>query len=75
MGNLIRNLYPAGRVLDVVVIRVVGSLGHGRAKPSYTSQALLLKWVVMVYDILENPNVLLQLYSVLFNLLDTAAIR
>jgi hypothetical protein len=72
---LIRNLYPVGKVSEAVVVKLVGSLGHGRAKPSYTVQAALLKWVVMTYDILENKLVLAQLYSVLFNLLDTIAIR
>ena len=75
LASLIRNLYPAGKVPDAVVIRVVGSLGHGRAKPSYVVQAALLKWLVLVYDVLENPRVLAQLYSILFNLLDTAATR
>jgi centromere protein I len=75
LGSLIRNLFPARKVPDVVVIRVVGSLGQGRAKPSYTAQGALLKWLVMVHDVLENVQVLSQLYSILFNLLDTAAIR
>jgi centromere protein I len=72
---LIRNFYPAGKVPDTTVIRVVGSLGHGRAKPKYTAQAALLRWLIMVYDVLENPKVLSQLYAILFNLLDTIAIR
>lgn len=75
VNNLIRNLYPASKVPDSIVIRVVASLGHGRAKPSYNAQAALLKWLVMVYDVLENSKVLSQLYGILFNLLDTIAIR
>lgn len=75
IGTLIRNLYPVSKVPDSVVIKVVGSLGHGRAKPSYTAQAALLKWLIMVYDVLESQRVLSRLYSVLFNLLDTIAIR
>ncbi|TVY29041.1 Inner kinetochore subunit [Lachnellula hyalina] len=75
INSLIRNLYPAGKVSDSIVTKVVASLGHGRAKPSYNAQAALLKWLVMVYDVLENPKVLSQLYGILFNLLDTIAIR
>lgn len=75
LGSLIRNLYPAGKVSDVVVIKLVGGLGHGRAKASFTTQAALLKWLAMVYDILENHAILPQLYSILFNLIDTVAIR
>jgi centromere protein I len=75
IGSLIRNLYPVSKISDTVVVKVVGSLGHGRAKPAYTTQAALLNWLVMTYDILENQRVLSQAYSVLFNLLDTFAIR
>lgn len=72
---VIKNLYPASKVSDDVVVKVVGSLGHGKAKVAFPAQAALLKWLVMVYDVLENPRILSQLYSLLFNLLDTIAIR
>lgn len=75
VATLIRNLYPAGRVTDEVVLKVIGSLGHGKAKAPFPAQAALLKWIIMVYDILENQKILSQLYSLLFNLLDTIAIR
>ncbi|KAM0158582.1 hypothetical protein ACHAPG_003999 [Botrytis cinerea] len=75
IGNLIKHLYPASKVPDAVVIKVVGALGHGKAKPSYAAQAALLKWIVLVYDVLENRKILSQLYAVLFNLLDTIALR
>lgn len=57
------------------MLRVVAALGHGTLKASLTLQAGLLKWLVMVYHVLETPAVLGQAYPVLFNLLDTAAIR
>ncbi|KAH8600869.1 Mis6 domain-containing protein [Bisporella sp. PMI_857] len=75
IGNLIKNLYPTSKIADAVVIKVVASLGHGREKPSYSTQAALLKWLIMVYDALENNLVLSRLYGVLFNLLDTVAIK
>ncbi|KAI9049486.1 hypothetical protein LZ554_006517 [Drepanopeziza brunnea f. sp. 'monogermtubi'] len=75
LGSLVRNLYPASRVTDSIVVKVVGSLGHGRMKPSYSTQAALLKWLIMVYDVLENQRLLSKLYSVLFNLIDTSALR
>jgi centromere protein I len=75
LATLIRNLYPASKVPDAIVIKVVGSLGHGHAKPSHAVQAALLRWLVLVYDVLENQRLLSQLYSTLFNLLDTIAIR
>ncbi|PBP17696.1 hypothetical protein BUE80_DR011629 [Diplocarpon rosae] len=75
LGSLIRNLYPLNRVPDTIVVKVVASLGHGRAKPSYSVQAALLKWLIMVYDVLANQKTLSQLYSLFFNLLDTSALR
>jgi centromere protein I len=75
LATLVKNLYPAIKVPDAVIVKVIGSLGHGRAKPSFSTQAALLKWLVMVYDVLENSTVLSRLYGILFNLLDTIAIR
>lgn len=74
-ATLIRSLYPASKIEDSIVIKVVGSLGHGRDKPSLNVQGILLKWLAMVYEVLENQKILAQLYSVFFNLLDTVAIR
>jgi len=75
VATLIKDLYPAGRVSDEIVLKVVGSLGHGKAKAAFPVQAALLKWLILVYDTLENQKILSQLYNLLFNLLDTIAIR
>lgn len=75
IATLVKNLYPTSKIPDAVIVKVVGSLGHGQVKPSFSTQAALLKWLVMVYDVLENQAVLSRLYGVLFNLLDTIAIR
>lgn len=75
VSKLVRVLYPAQRVPDAVIIRVVNCLGHSQSKPSLTSQAALLRWLVLVHDVLQDPTVLSKLYAVLFNLLDTFAIR
>jgi centromere protein I len=74
-GSLVRSLYPASKVPDGIVIKIVGGLGHGQSKPPHSIQCALLKWLVMVYDVLDNQKVLSQLYGFLFNLLDTVAIR
>ncbi|KAI0998972.1 hypothetical protein K3495_g9228 [Podosphaera aphanis] len=74
-GALIRNLYPNGKVPNNIVFKVVCGLGHGQLKPSYTMQSMLLKWLIMIFDIIEDKNALSQVYSVLFNLLDTASLR
>lgn len=75
LGAITRSLYPLGKVGDEVVLRLVGALGHGHLKPSFALQGLFLRWLVMVHHLLENPNILSQTYAVLFNLIDTAAIR
>lgn len=75
LGALIRNFYPAGKVTDSIVINVVASLGHGKAKPNFAVQAAFLRWLIMVYDVLQNQRILSQLYAILFNLLGTLALR
>ncbi|KAI1214986.1 Mis6-domain-containing protein [Annulohypoxylon truncatum] len=75
LGNILRNLYPAAAVNADFVVRIIGSLGHGKLKPSLAIQGALLKWLVMIYHVIDNQNILSRTYSVLFNLLDTAAIR
>lgn len=76
LGALVRNLYPAApAVPDDVVLAVVGCLGQGQLKPSLAVQALLLRWLVLVYHVLGSPAVLSRAYGVLFNLLDTVGIR
>lgn len=72
---LIKNLYPSGKVSVDSTLKVIGALGHGQTRATFSTQAWLLRWLVMVYDVLEDPKVLSQAYSVLFNLLDTIAIR
>lgn len=74
-GSLVRNLYPANKVPKEAVLNVLGCLGHGELKPSLAIQALLLRWLIMTYNALEDPGLLSQAYAVLFNLLDTAALR
>ncbi|KAF7562801.1 hypothetical protein G7046_g1337 [Stylonectria norvegica] len=75
LSAIVRNLFPAAGVSRDVVLRVVSCLGHGKIKPSLPLQAALLRWLILVYHALESPQVLSQAYPVLFNLLDTAAIR
>ncbi|CAK7263079.1 hypothetical protein SEPCBS119000_000300 [Sporothrix epigloea] len=77
LGSLIRNLYPATAVDDEIALAVVGCLGHGQRKPPLPVQALLLRWLVLVYQVLSTAAlaVLSRSYTVLFNLIDTDGIR
>lgn len=75
LAAIIRNLYPIDSVPESVVLAIVGSLGHGQLKPSLPIQSLLLRWLIMVFHVLDSRAILLRCYPVLFNLLDTAATR
>ncbi|KAI0124258.1 Mis6-domain-containing protein [Xylariales sp. AK1849] len=75
LNDIIRNLYPTTPVNSDIVVRVVGCLGYGALKPSLAIQTALLKWLIMIHHIIEKQDVLMKSYSVLFNLLDTAATR
>lgn len=75
VAAVVRNLYPTTKVPGVAVLDVIGCLGLGELKPSLTIQSHLLRWLVMVYHVLEEPEALSRAYAVLFNLLDIAAIR
>lgn len=75
VAALAKNLYPATTLQDDVVIKVVAALGHGELKPTFPVQALLIRWLVMVHHVIARPEILGRAYAVLFNLLDTAAIR
>ncbi|KPM35183.1 hypothetical protein AK830_g11377 [Neonectria ditissima] len=74
LSVIAKNLYPVTPVSRGVVLRVVSCLGHGKIKPGLPLQAALLRWLIMVYHALESPQVLSQMYPVLFNLLDTATV-
>lgn len=74
LNSIIRNLYPATKVVSEIVIKVVACLGHGVLKPSLAIQATLLKWIIMINHLVDG-SALSQSYPVLFNLLDTAALR
>ena len=72
---IIKSLYPASNVPSDLICTVIGCLGHGSHKASVSSQQLLLEWIFMVADYLEEPSHLSKVYSVLFNLLDMMSIR
>ncbi|KAF8248769.1 Mis6-domain-containing protein [Wilcoxina mikolae CBS 423.85] len=74
-GRIIKALIPRGKVSQEAVLKIVGCLGSGPNKPSFSIQAGLLRWLVMVYNVLEDYTVLSQLYGVLFGLLDMITLR
>ncbi|KAF2840275.1 Mis6-domain-containing protein, partial [Patellaria atrata CBS 101060] len=73
--QLIKNLYPSGSIPPNVVISIVGCLGHGQGKPSLSTQGSLLRWLVAVYEVLQESLILSKLYGVLFGMLDMISLR
>jgi centromere protein I len=73
--NLIKNLYPDQRVAPDIIVTVVGALGQGKGKPSPGTQHGLVQWLIVVHGIIDDPNLLSRLYSVLFGMLDMISIR
>lgn len=73
--TLIKNLYPAERVGSNSLVTVIGSLGNGQRKPSPATQGGLVRWLIAIHDVLEDPSLLSRLYGVIFNLLDMVTIR
>lgn len=73
--TLVKNLYPLERVPSNVATQVVCCLGPTTNKPSTATQALLLRWLVLVYDSLDDRAHLSKLYAVLFNYLDMISLR
>jgi centromere protein I len=74
-SRVVRSLFPAAKVHDDCVYRALGCLGLGQHRPGLGVQVELLRWIVLVLDVLENPAVLGRMYGFLFNLLDIIAIR
>lgn len=73
--TLIKNLYPQARVIPKHVTRVISSLGPSKSKPSPATQSLLVRWLILTYDFLEDKTQLGKLYAVLFNHLDMISLR
>lgn len=72
---LIKILYPADAVPSELICLVVNALGSGCRKAPVSNQQLLLKWMIMIHEVLEDPSILSNLYSVFFNLLDMSNLR
>jgi centromere protein I len=73
--TLIKNLYAQERVSAIIVTKIICGLGPGNDKSYLQTQALLLRWLLLVYECLEDQSHLSKLYSVLFNLLDMISLR
>jgi centromere protein I len=73
--SLLRNLFPRDKVGSDAVLLAVGALGPGTGRPAAVTQAGLVRWVGAVQGVMEEPEFLVRVYGVLFNLLDMASLR
>ncbi|KKK25738.1 hypothetical protein ARAM_002213 [Aspergillus rambellii] len=73
--TLVKNLYPLDRVPSKFVTQVVCCLGPTKNKPIPATQVLLLRWLILVYDNMEDRSHLSKLYAALFNYLDMISLR
>lgn len=73
--TLVKNLYPLEPVSSKLITQVVCCLGPSKNKPSPATQALLLRWLLLAYDFLEDRTHLSKLYAVLFNYLGMISLR
>jgi centromere protein I len=73
--TLVKNLYPQKTISSENVTQVVCCLGPSKNKPSPATQSLLLRWLILSYDLFEERTHLAKLYAVLFNHLDMISLR
>ncbi|KAG0381202.1 hypothetical protein BGX24_006574 [Mortierella sp. AD032] len=70
--KIIKLLLPRHSVPEMCAIKILGALGK---KLSFSIQASLLKWAILVYDIFDSRTKLQQLYGVAFHYLPYETLR
>ncbi|EQL33859.1 hypothetical protein BDFG_04240 [Blastomyces dermatitidis ATCC 26199] len=73
--TIVKNLYPSERVRPRTASMVISCFGPSRSKPSPATQSLLIRWLILVYEDMEDQSCLSRLYAVLFNFLDMISLR
>ncbi|KAK9463244.1 Mis6-domain-containing protein [Lipomyces oligophaga] len=74
--RLVRLLYPRDKIQHEELVYLVGILGSGKGKiHDFRVQASLLRWLVVVYPLLESRSHVVELYGVLFFLLGYESLR
>ena len=74
---LMRDLYPAARVPVRLAHRVIASLGTGAGKPAPAVQGLLIRWLILVWEALEEHDreEMGKCYGILFGMIEIMSIR
>ncbi|GAB5588158.1 hypothetical protein Unana1_03058 [Umbelopsis nana] len=71
--KLIKLMLPRGKVSASHVLKIVASLS-GR-KISEKIQAMLLKWTITIYDLIDSKDKVAKTYGILFHFLDAEILR
>ncbi|CAI2174606.1 2651_t:CDS:10 [Funneliformis geosporum] len=71
--SLIKVLLPRKSISNFLVIKVLGSLGNKILK--YNIQALLLRWIIIVYNVIEDHSELLKFYGVIIHYIEYDTLR
>ncbi|RHZ76457.1 hypothetical protein Glove_197g85 [Diversispora epigaea] len=71
--KFIKFLLPRTKVPIKLIIKIFGSLGDKNIKLKI--QVLLLRWIILVYNILEDHSELYKFYGVLFHYMDYDTLR
>ncbi|CAG8462026.1 4858_t:CDS:10 [Funneliformis mosseae] len=71
--RLIKVLLPRTKISNFLVIKVLGSLGNKILK--YNIQALLLRWIIIVYNVIEDHSELLKFYGVIIHYMEYDTLR
>ncbi|KAG0038181.1 hypothetical protein BGZ82_000862 [Podila clonocystis] len=70
--KLVKILLPRQRVPENCAIRILGSLGKHL---SFSTQAALLRWIILVYDLFDSRSRFQRLYGVVFHYLSYETLR
>ncbi|KAF8930074.1 hypothetical protein BGZ47_000749 [Haplosporangium gracile] len=70
--KMVKLLLPRQSVPEMCAVNILGALGKNL---SFAIQATLLKWIILVYDILDSRTKLQQLYGVAFHYLPYETLR
>ncbi|KAF9418955.1 hypothetical protein BGZ94_009550 [Podila epigama] len=70
--KLVKLLLPRQRVPEDCAIRILGCLGK---HISFSIQALLLRWIILVYDLFDGRSRFQRLYGVVFHYLSYETLR
>ncbi|CAG8659270.1 7903_t:CDS:10, partial [Ambispora leptoticha] len=71
--RIIKLLIPRQKISENLVIKILGKLGHELV--IHSIQGLLLRWIILVYPLLEDYSRLQKLYGVIFHFLEYQGLR